>query len=211
MPLILPAPPQDAYDALDLGLHPLASSPGITAHLPHAAKAVARVASGAAATPPTPQPANLKLSLGSFVLELNALADSDLSAARSTGWHHLLATGVGRATVLARTALRNNQHTFAALSESPFADELQDRIAQLQGDPQVKAGSFDAALLQVPALHVVAIWLKDTTHHQDLIVPLAPAFPPLTAGHHYTAAQFLAALRPLARAKLQADDPRQGG
>lgn len=209
MPLILPIPPQAAYDALDAGLKPLVASPAVATHLPSALKAVSHAVSGAAAA--TPQGSSPKLSLRAFALELNSLAENDLGAARATGWQHLLSTGVGHATVLARTAVHHNQHTFAALSESPFASELQDQVASLQTDPQIATGPFEAAVLEVPALHVVAVWLKDTTHHHDLVVPLAPVFPPVVAGHRYTAAEFLSVLRPLARAKLQAADPRSGG
>jgi hypothetical protein len=113
--------------------------------------------------------------------------------------------------VLARTALDHGQHMFDALSESPFANELQAQVASLRTDPQIATGLFEAAVLEVPVLHIVAVWLKDTAHHHDLVVPLAPVFPPIVAGHRYTAAEFLSVLRPLALAKLQAADSRIGG
>jgi hypothetical protein len=209
VPLILRAPPQEVYEALDTGLRALASSPMIAAHLPQAARALAhreitksalRLALG-----PPPQ-----LSLRSFVLDLDGLAELDLSAVRPSGWHHLLATGLARTTVLARTALRGDEHTFAALSESPCADDLQNRMLALAANPRISLDSFEAFLLEVPALHVLAVWLKSATPVHDLLVPLARAFPPLIAGQQYSAAEFLGVLCPLARAKLQTDDPRRG-
>jgi hypothetical protein len=37
----------------------------------------------------------------------------------------------------------------------------------------------------------MAIWLRDTADHDDLVVPVAPTPLPLTAGRQYSTSQFL--------------------
>ena len=57
---------------------------------------------------------------------------------------------------------------------------------------------------------VMALWLRGAGGSADIVVPLAPAPAPLVAGRHYSDADFLAALRPAAQAKLAADAPGKG-
>jgi hypothetical protein len=192
MSLTIPADPQEAVTALAAALRRLAISPMVAARLPHATAAIKRFATARAASPAA-QPA---ISLRFFVLDLSDVPRG-VTAARQVGWRHLLPTGDPAGPALADTAIRSSsQHVFAALTESPFASDLEGRLAALGQDPTVSAGSYNAALLQVPACNVMAIWLRDTAHNDDLFVPVAPAPPPLTAGHQYSTSQFLGELRP---------------
>jgi hypothetical protein len=131
-----------------------------------------------------------------------------LATARQTGWRHLLEAGTG--SVLAETAQHGATHVFAAVNESPFAQDMQARLAALRQDQTVAAGSYQAALLQVPAMGVMALWLRGSGGSSDILVPLAPSPSPLVAGRHYGEGDFLAALRPAAQAKLHADAPGKG-
>jgi hypothetical protein len=184
MPLTIPAVPQEAVAALAAALPKLATSPAVAASMPQAAAAVRRFTTAREA-----------ISLPFFLLDLSDIREG-IMAARQVGWRHLLPTGDPADPVMADTAIRgSNQHAFAGVTESPFVSDLEFRLLLLLTDPTVSAGSYDAALLQVPALYVMAIWLQDTAHHHDLIAPVAPAPPPLTAGRQYSTSQFLDALR----------------
>ncbi|MGO9234324.1 MAG: hypothetical protein ACLP4V_09690 [Methylocella sp.] len=184
MSLSIPAVPQEAVTALAAALPKLVTSPAVAARLPRAAVGVARFMT-----------ARTAISLPFYVLDLSDVRKG-VMAARQVGWRHLLPTGDPAGPALAETAIRNsNQHVFAGVTESPFASDLENRLTVLRADPTVSAGSYVAALLQVPAMDVMAIWLQDTAHHDDLIVPLAPAPPSLTAGRQYSTSQFLDALR----------------
>lgn len=192
MSLTIPTVPQEAVRALAAGLRQLAISPMVAARLPHASAAIKRFTTARAAGPAA-QPA---ISLQFFVLDLSDVSKG-ITAARQVGWRHLLPTGDPAGPALVDTAIRgSSQHVFAALTESPFASDLEGRFAVLTRDPTVSAGSYNAALLQVPACNVMAIWLRDTAHNDDLFVPVAPAPPPLTAGRQYSTSQFLGALHP---------------
>jgi hypothetical protein len=186
---ILPVP-QEAVAALAAELPRLAGSSTVAARLPRTKTAVTRFMTARNANP-AEQP---DLSLPWFVLDIPDVPKG-LTAAHQVGWRYVLSTGDPSGPVLADTAIRgSNRHVFAGLAESPYASDLQARIAALPEDPAVFAGSYTAALLQVPPCYVMAIWLQDNAHHEDLVVPVAPAPPPLTAGRLETASQFLDAL-----------------
>jgi hypothetical protein len=205
MPLTLQTPPQEAVAALAAALPRLAASPSIAARMKLANSGINRFVTQRAANPNAAPNVSAPL----FVLGLADIAgDRGLVAVRHTGWRHLLEADTG--AVLAETALRGTTHVFAAVNESPFAHDMQARLATLQQDQAVAAGSYQGALLQVPAMSVMALWLRGEGGSADIIVPLAPTPPPLVAGRHYSEADFLAALRPAAQAKLQADAPGKG-
>jgi hypothetical protein len=187
MSLTIPAVPQEAVTALAT-LPKLATSPAVAYRLPQAAAAARRFMT-----------AHEAISLPFFVLDLSDVRNGIMPAGQ-VGWRHLLPTGDPAGLVLAETAIRDsNQHVFTGVTDSPFVSDLEFRLISLLADPAVSAGSYDAALLQVPAMGVMAIWLQDTVHHHDLITPLAPAPPSLTAGRQYSTAQFLDTLRALGR------------
>ncbi len=102
-------------------------------------------------------------------------------------------------------------YSFASVTNSPFTADLETQTAALLKDPAVAAGSFELSLVQVPALAVVAAWVQDKAGSADFLVPLRPSPPALTPGRHYTPADFVAALRGPAQAKLQADAPGKAG
>ncbi len=184
MSLTIPAVPQEAVAALDTALPKLATSPAVAARLPRAVAAATQFMTARSA-----------ISLPFYVLDLSDVRIG-VMAAHQVGWQHLLPTGDPAGPALAETAIRgSNQHVFVGVAESPFASDLEHRLSVLRADPTVSASSYNAALLEVPAMYVMAIWLQDTSHHDDLIVPLAPAPPPLTAGRNYSTSQFLDALR----------------
>jgi hypothetical protein len=192
MSLTIPTVPQEAVTALAAALPQLAERPAVAARLPRAVAAITRFTTERTASPAA-QPA---ISLPFYVLDFSDVPKG-IMAARQVGWRHLLSTGDPAGPVLADTAIRDSsQHVFAGLTESPFASGLEGRLAALREDPTVSAGSYSAALLQVSACYVMAIWLQDTTHHNDLVVPVAPAPPPLTAGRQYSTSQFLDGLPP---------------
>ena len=191
MSLTIPPVPQEAVSALAAALQQLGVSRNVAARLPHANTAITRFMMARTANPA----AEPDLSLPWFVLGI-ADVPKGLQAARPVGWRYVLSTGDPASPVLANTTMRDSsQHAFARLTQSPFASDLQARIGALRQEPTVSAGSYSAALLQVPACYVMAIWVQDTTHHDDLVSVVAPAPPPLVAGGLDSASEFLNALR----------------
>jgi hypothetical protein len=149
------------------------------------------------------------LSARGFVLGLDAIVDGrGLATAQMAVWTHLLPGGGGQ-TLAADTATGTD--LFAQLVDGPHAAAVQQELSQLQADPAITRGSYDLALLRVPAMFTVAIWLQDKAGHADLIVPVAPADSALQPGRRYTPADFVAAMRPGAMQKLSDTDPTKGG
>ena len=62
------------------------------------------------------------------------------------------------------------------------------------------------AVLRVPALYLLALWLHD--EGGDRLVPVPPSPPPLKAGESYPAERALASLAEAAKAVLQGDEAR---
>ena len=205
MLLTLQTAPQEAVAALVAALPRLAASPSIAARMKLTSSGINRFVAQRTANPNAVPSVSAPL----FVLGLGDIVGGrGLAAARQTGWRHLLEADAG--AVLAETALRGTTHVFAAVNESPFAQDIQARLAALRQDRALTAGSYQAALLQVPAMAVMALWLRGSGGSADIVVPLAPAPAPLVTGRHYSDADFLAALHPGAQAKLRADAPGKG-
>jgi len=204
MPLNIPTPPPASLSALAGILPGLAARPGIAAQLPSLGAMSLRFADA-----PT-QAATPTLSMRGYTLGLDAIAAGrDLSAARLAVWTHLLPGGGGGQALAADTTAESSE--FAQLTDGPHAAALQEQVAALQADPAVAKGSYDLALLRVPALFTVAVWLQGKGGSADVVVPVAPADPAVQPGRHYSAAEFIAALAPSARQKLADTDPRKGG
>lgn len=203
MPLNIPDPPAAALSGLAGALPGIVARPGVAAQMRGAADVAARIAAApAAGTSPT-------LSARNYTLGLDAIADGrGLPAAQLGVWTHLLPGGGGR-VLAADTAAGSGQ--FAQLVDGPHAEAVQRQVAALQADPAVTNGSYDLALLRVPALFTVAVWLQDAAGGADLVVPVAPADPALQPGKLYAPADFIAALQPVARQKLADTHPTKGG
>jgi hypothetical protein len=206
MPITIPHAPQDAVNALAGALPRLGSSPTIAASLPHASSAITQFIAARAAN----AAAGPALSLPVYVLGLSDVVGAGVGNAHHAGWAHVLPSSASARPVLVDTAVRANQHVFAAVTENATAADLRGRIAALQNDPVVAATAYDAALLKIPAMGLIAVWLRDAAKKNDLVVPLAPAPASVTAGHHYTVPQLLAAVGPIAHAKLARDAPTKG-
>jgi len=63
-------------------------------------------------------------------------------------------------------------------------------------------------MLRIPALYVIALWLKERISKGDLLVPLEPTHPAFTPGRIYTANEFEATLRRVAEEQQSAVPPR---
>ena len=88
---------------------------------------------------------------------------------------------------------------FSHTNEGPFVASTAAAIEAAEQLPEVKAGSYELAVLRVPALYVMALWLKGGTRKApaDILIPLSPAPPGLTAGERMTAEAFCKALAAL--------------
>jgi hypothetical protein len=91
-------------------------------------------------------------------------------------------------------------------NEGPYVESTAAAIAQAETDPDLANDDYEVRLLRIPALYVMALWLKNQQDETDVVIPLDPAPAPLEAGRKYSPAEVLSALLEPARARLAFDD-----
>jgi hypothetical protein len=198
MPIHIPDAPAGAFDNLAAAL----SRPSLHAYLATVAPALA------AAPPGAPLAVAPVLSFGVYVMGLDKVAaGASPSGAKLVNWRYLL-PGAGNKLLEAEMSVdpAAGTQTFAAFTDGPFAAAVKAIVDQ----EQTIAGDYDLAALHIAAMHVLAVWLRGRNGLADILIPVAPTHPALTPGRHYSANQFIQALRPEAEAALADDDPGKG-
>lgn len=178
-------PPQDAINGLRSGLGQIRTMPGAPAaggytptlsagHEPHWDEGLPHQV---------------------YNLGLDAIRDGKgLDAAQAVGWRFLLGQPSQDPTVAAEIHESGGQHEFSGLNRGPFVAQTLTAIKQAETTPEIRDGDFEPRVLRIPALYVVALWLKERSTGKDILIPLDPAPTNLTPGRHYTADEFAAEL-----------------
>lgn len=206
MDLILPSAPPQSVDALRSVVPALASSTLMIAAAPKLAATLADPDRVAQVSPAS--------SYRIYTLGLSDLVSAppgDLSASQIAAWRHtFVADGESVAADVA-TDDAGATHSFSALRTGQAVTSFQEQLDALRASDGQAGTSFDVALLQIPALGVRAVWLHDPANRvADVLVPVAPVRAELTAGKHYSAQEFMSALKDPAALLLAEDDPRKG-
>jgi hypothetical protein len=120
-----------------------------------------------------------------------------LDRAAMTGWRYLVTSGaavIAAAEASAHSA--KGRAVFAGTNEGAFVQASAEAIADAEQWPEIRAGRYALGLIRVPALYVVALWLRDEDGKDggDRFVPLAPAPSPLASGKRIGGAEFERAL-----------------
>jgi hypothetical protein len=129
-----------------------------------------------------------------------------------TAWRYLVedrgaAVASAEVGVDERGAVRGFDH----LNEGPFVAATRAALEAADRLPKVRDGRREARILRIPALYVMALWLKDLDGDDDVIVPMAPAPPYLEADRPYTEREFLKALaRPAKERRAFSNAPEAG-
>ena len=188
MPLQFPSPPGDGLAALQQGLQAVhaaqqAAPPGVAA---------LAVAPHSSAMRPRPV----------YELGLNDLAaGKGLEAAREVSWRYLLVSNnqVRQAAEIIPGPAGGGSR-FGALTTGYVAGE-EEALRLVDQLPEVQQRTYEIRGLRVPALYVMALWLKDLGGDQDRFVVLPPAFPPVQPLRPYSTSDFLSLLHPMAAQK----------
>ncbi|HEX4013988.1 MAG TPA: hypothetical protein VHX17_08890 [Candidatus Cybelea sp.] len=202
MAIRIPIAPTQSLDALRSELPSLATRSAMTRVAPRLAAALTSERA-ASATP--------VLSYPVYTLGLNELGNAAqrLSAAKPSLWRHVLS--FDGELVTADTVVDSTGAKLSALNINSAAAAVQAAIHTLSQDGTIASASYEAGLLQVPALGVRAVWLHDPAQKSpDILVPVPPVRPELVAGRHYTVAEFANALKDAATRALANDDPQKG-
>jgi hypothetical protein len=189
MPLSFAKPPAGSDEALQAGLQAVheARQAG--------AEGGKRLAASAPAAVLRPHPV--------YELGLEDLAaGKGLGAARLVAWRYLLVADdqITEAAELYPDARGRPQ--FGAVTTG-FAAGAGPALTLMEQLPEARQGDYEVRALRVPALYVMAFWLKDKQGGADRLIVLPPAFPPVQALRPYTPKEMLGLLRPLAEEKLR--------
>jgi hypothetical protein len=192
MALNVLAPPQESLAALAPILRPVPAT--------HANALRALVAEAT--------PEHVTLPAPVYVLGLDSLTHGrGLADASLIGWRYIIDKGTGAAVAAEVGYDRGTaQHAFSSLNQGSFVDDTPVQVSAAQRAPEIAAGDYELRLLRIPALNLVALWLKDRSGAQDRLVPLAPAQPPLSAGQIYPVPEVERLLAPHAAERLSFDD-----
>ncbi|MGW4565209.1 hypothetical protein ACWEN3_23215 [Streptomyces sp. NPDC004561] len=140
------------------------------------------------ATPELPLPVHV----------LDRITAQGLSATRLAGWRFLIRCG-DRAVAAAETMLTPDGWAFSHFFEGPYVPSTELALQQAEALQQ----PYQARLLSVPGLYMLTLWLHgDCTADgaeghpaaTDLLVPLAPAPPGISAHRPHRVAELLPVL-----------------
>jgi hypothetical protein len=90
-------------------------------------------------------------------------------------------------------------------TEGPYTESTASTIAEVETWSVVADGDYELRLLRLPAVYLMALWLKDRSGDDDLLVPLDPAPPGVEPGRGYDESELFRTLREQARSR--ADEP----
>jgi hypothetical protein len=96
---------------------------------------------------------------------------------------------------------RTGRFEFGGINAGPFVEGTEKAIRRAEALEEVAKGKFEAVLVVVPALYVVALWLQDRSNDAskvggkgDLLIPLASSNPAHKPFEPIKLADFLKAL-----------------
>jgi hypothetical protein len=134
-----------------------------------------------------------------YVLSIaDLLHDDPLASAAPVGWRYLLTDGQRAVSAAMTTRTAAGEDRFALFNNGPYVGGTVTALQEAATLPQAETADLQVRLLTVPALNLTAVWLHGDD--EELLVPLAPAPEPTTAGTPQQASELLASLRAPARA-----------
>jgi hypothetical protein len=200
MPIETPQAPKPSLEALHAILPALIGSAGLRQNAP-------RFAASLLASPQIL--AKPGLSYPVYALGLSDVASGPgLGKAKLSAWRHEFASGD---EVVSAEVSAGRRPQFAGLNVNSRFRSVQAELRSAAGGREIAGKTYEARLLQVSAMGVRALWLKGKSRSDaDIVIPLAPTPPTLTADRRYTPAEFVAALKGAAETMLRDDAPGKG-
>jgi hypothetical protein len=91
-------------------------------------------------------------------------------------------------------------------NEGPFVGATAKAIHDAERDPELADGEYELRVLRLPALYLMAVWLKDEHGDGDVVIPLDPAPEPLEANRRYAPRELLPELERMGARQREFDD-----
>jgi hypothetical protein len=125
------------------------------------------------------------------------------SAAEKKGWRFFVHHGDKVVATVNSSMNSKGKQSFSNITDGPFVSGTEQAIRRAERLEPVQKGRFEPLLLQVPAIHLVSLWLRDLERRADLLMPIPPTprgVPPYRA---VLASEFVATIANLAAQKRQ--------
>lgn len=106
--------------------------------------------------------------------------------------------------IAAATAAKTKgaKYELSDLNEGPFVEGTEKAIRIAEGLEEVRKGNFEAFLLVVSTVYVVALWLQDRDGDADILLTIPPVNRALVPYRPMTQAAFLDTIRGMAKKTL---------
>ena len=138
-----------------------------------------------------------------YSLGLNSILDPQvgLRGAILTSWHYLIDDEVSATVMVGNDP---NSHQFASFTLGRLPVTLAQRVIALNNNPRLNTRNLELSLLEVPALYVTALWLRDDDADltNDVLLIVLSDQPALAEGRLVNAVNFIDVLVGPARSAL---------
>jgi hypothetical protein len=191
MPVNLATPPPESTQVLQDTLQRWVNQPSLA---PQSSNIGISFATDAGVQVQLPHPV-YNLSLADLV------AGKTLTAATLVSWRYLLNDSETTAMAEVSPSAAGQASALTMINRGPFVASLVQAVDAAGANTAFNTGTYEVAVLSIPALYVMALWLRSATPGGGTLIPLSPAPTQLTAGQSYTEPAFLLALAPLAQQK----------
>jgi len=125
------------------------------------------------------------------------------SAVEKKGWRFFVHHGEKVVATVNSSMNSKKKHGFSNITEGPFVRGTVHAIKRAERLEHVEKGRFEPLLLQVPALHLVSLWLRNLESNADLIMPIKPTPAGVAAYQPLATGKFIATIADLASRKRQ--------
>jgi hypothetical protein len=142
-----------------------------------------------------------------YTLGLRALVeDAGLAAAELTGWRYLVQQGDSTiASAEIHLGAAGPDASRLEVNEGPFVRATESAIAKAEELPELERVTYELRLLKIPAVYVIALWLKAEDEGEDVLIPIGETPPEVESDRPYSLKDLQAALAEEARKQVDFD------
>jgi len=128
------------------------------------------------------------------------------SAAIRKGWRFLVLSGTDVIATADTVLTKGGEHRFGHINEGPFVAGTEQAVRRAEADERIKKARFEILYLMVPALHVLALWLRELDGDADQLMVIPPTPPEFRPFEMLATNNFVTKLDELARHEMPGRD-----
>lgn len=131
-----------------------------------------------------------------------------LDQAKAVAWRYLVESQ-GKVEGSVEVALHEGEsgHEFSMINKGPFNQATLEALNVAEQSDVAQKESPKLAFLRIPALYVMALWLRSENPENDIFIPLAPTHQDLEPGKEYSREAFLSIMEKAAQETSAKEEP----